>query len=549
MPASWPSPTHVYLGRRYACGIVGPASDLVRQSLLAFSPPVVAVGGLEPSVQVWLSDLPKPWSPESTLTFSTGESSSGPWVDVANRELAGIRTENWVTRIFAGALGFDSVYFRPVGNAIAFASEPTPLIELGDVSTDWEAWVDILTIGYPLGADTTCREVRRLPGATSIVVDSKGWRMERYRAYWEDVEPSDPRPADVVALLESALGEYRQADPAVTISGGWDSRLLAGTLMRGGRQAPIDGYTISTDDGFDQDLELAGPVAAELRMRHHVLGQPSDLAVTEHSYRRRVFHESWFHTWLEPLAATLRDDRRFVVDGLAGDVIFKNLFVTSGAITETDPLQRQHHVWEALIAGANLANREIWTEQISEMASAGGRDRFERAVARVADHPAAPTLSVLLTRTVRGIALSPSWLFGPECTMATPFASRPIVEAGLAVPLASKDGGTYYRQLLQEAAPEVARLPSTNDTPRPARKDRVSLTARNLETYGSLISKSPDAVRLLPADLRDMILNPGAIAMDPRRGWWLRVLKGASLLSDWQSRWAHRLRDVGSAPW
>lgn len=549
MNVAQPVRSHVYAGRRYACGIIGPASELSRQRLLAFSPPVVTAGGTDPMVEVWLSGVRAPWS-ESTLVFSTGESTSDPWLEVANRERAGITTNNGITTIFSGALGFDSVYFRPIGRAVAFASEPAPLMQLGDITTNWDAWVDILTIGYPLGADTTSSEVQRLPGASSIVFDTAGWRIEHYRAYWEDIEAfSDPGPEDVADLLQSALSGVPQAGPAVTLSGGWDSRLLAATLMRGRNQPTLNAYTISTDDGFDQDLELVGPVAEKLGMRHHILSQPLSLAATEQSYRRRVFHESWFHTWLEPLATTFRADRRVVVDGLAGDVLFKNLFVTPGAVAEPEPSMRLGHVWAALTGAADLMNREIWTERMAELCLEGGRSRFETAVGRAADHQAGPTLSVLLTRTVRGIALSPNWLFGPECELCTPFTSRPIVEAGLAIPLASKNSGVFYRRLLQAAAPEVAVLPSTNDTPRPPRKDRVSLSARNLAMYGDFIMSSPDAVRLLPAALRGMISEPEAIAADSRRGWWLRVIKGASLLADWQLTWNHRLSDVGSAPW
>lgn len=107
----------------------------------------------------------------------------------------------------------------------------------------------------------------------------------------------------------------------------------------------------------------------------------------------------------------------------------------------------------------------------------------------------------------------------------------------------------FYRGLFETAAPGVAGLPSTNDTPKPSPRDRKSLSAQNMAGYAEIITASFDAMRLLPDDLADLIADPDRLAVDPRRGAWVRILKGARVLSAWQRRWSHRVRDIGQAPW
>src|SRR5690606_38503915 len=119
---------------------------------------------------------------------------------------------------------------------------------------------------------------------------------------------------------------------------------------------------------------------------------------------------------------------------------------------ERDAERQMDLVWDALIAGAALSNSNIWNPRFQMVAQAT-RTRFGKCTARFVGHSAAPTLAVLLNRTVRGIAPSPLWLFGPECDVHMPFAHRSVIEAALAVPLTVKDQGSFYRALLEEAAP------------------------------------------------------------------------------------------------
>lgn len=535
---------HTYAGRQFVCGILGSAPELA-QRLVDLSPPVKNVVAPRLNGSLWMTRGGR-WDGEPTFDLFDGRGEAADWHEVANRDRAGLAVTDHTTRLFAGATGLGTLYVRDMGDALAFSSEPDPLIELGDVTTDWDAWIDILTLGYPQGPATPVEQVMRLEPATALVAGPDGWHLERYKPYWQNAEPSGASPAEVLDRLHEAIPAVTEPT-ALTLSGGWDSRLLAGVL-RHHSPAKLDTWTIATDDGFEQDLDLVGPVATALGANHRVRQQPDDLGQIEASYRERVFYETWFHTWLEPLAAELRADRWAIFDGLGGDVLFKNLLVSSECAHEPDPARQFDLVWDALIASAAISNPNLWSPGFASVATTARR-RFDQHTRHLTGHPAAPTLAVLESRTFRGIAASPMWLFGPECTVMTPFTQRGLVEAALAIPLPEKDKGTFYRALLQAAAPDIAGLPSTNDTPKPPPRDRKSLSPHNLVAYSALIAESRDASGILPRVLADLITDPHALAADPRRSAWVRALKGASLLSAWQRRWRHRLRDIGEAPW
>lgn len=536
---------HRYEGRPYACGVLGAVAPDTVQRLLDLSPPVRKVQAEHLRGELWTTTGGR-WNQRETYNLGSGQSEPHPWLQVANADHPGLAVTSEGIRLFSGATGLGALYFRQFGSGVAFSSEPDPLIDLGAVSTNWKAWIDILTLGHPQGASSTVEQVSRIEPASSVVLDDDVVRVQPYDPYWARVEQAEVSPPEVVDHLHAAMPRFTH--PSVTLSGGWDSRLLA-CLIRQHSSRPFDAWTIAADDGFDQDLDLAGPVAESLGANHSTRQQPEHLEPIEASYRLRVFYETWFHTWLEPLASELRLLRRQVLDGLGGDVLFKNLFVSAACVREPDPNQQLELVWESLTVNSSTNDPNVWGSQFLE-AARSSRERFDESIRHhVIGHDVAPTLAVLMTRSVRGIAPSPMWLFGPECDVATPFVARPVVEAALRIPLEEKVDGRFYRLLLEAVAPEVAAFPSTNDTPKPPPRERRSLSPMNIAAYSRSIVGSPDAMRLLPQALAYLVREPHQLAVDPRRGSWLKVLKGASLLSEWQHRWQHRLTDIGQAPW
>lgn len=533
-----------FFGRRYFCGSLGDVPSQTLDRLVSSGPRVDLVGQVEGLASVWASEV---GSKLTGVLASDMDVSVGDWHSAADLELAGVSFKDSEARVFAGATGFDSFYYRRVDSGVAFCSLPLPLYALGPVSIDWECWSDILSFGFPLGDATPVAEVRRLAGGESLVSQPGGGvRLDRRCAYWHDTRPAQWEPEQVVRVIAEQIPRLVVRRPVVTLSGGWDSRLLA-ALAKTRSLRSLDAYTIATDDGKERDLELAPAVARALSAKHTVLSQPEDPGTAAASFEERVFHETWMHNWLEPLAARLREQRSLVLDGLGGDVLLKNLYVPDAAVGAEDPLEAADLVFQRLVGGASFTNQRLWAPSAARILPEISRQRFLGSIDDLLEHPAGPSLWVLRTRTVRGISLSPYWMFGPECRVITPFTAPHFIETALSIPLKEKTGGRYYRSVLAVGAPDVAALPSTNDpgmtTPKPRRQLEVSNLARLLKS----VRKSPDAVGLLPVELRQ--ISVAELADDPRRRRWLGTLKRASLLANWQGSLGSGLRGVGEAPW
>ncbi len=541
--------SHVFARRPFICGVLGIRDTAIDLQLLKLAPLVDELRLPNAACRIWISGKSRrSVRDNSSFLFETGRTTDRSWNEAANEGHTGVHFQGSSARIFASATGLATVYYRRVEEGVAFASSPVPLSDLGSLSTDWDAWIDILTLGYPIGGATPAKEVRLLEGGKSLLMDGRRVAVQPFRTFWTELPQQAASAKTILEAVESAVPRIWQERPVVTLSGGWDSRLLAAVTRRRSRR-PVDAHTTSTDNGYELDLELSPPVADRLGIRQHITSHPDDFRRPESSFRQRVFYETWMHTWLEPMASRLRDERRLVIDGLAGDVLIKNLFVTDDCLAESNPHQRMEHVWRALVRAARLQQEGMWSQPVAKWLSERGRERFLAATHQYADHPAGPTLAVLNTRTARGINFSPRWMFGPECEVLTPFTQRQVVESALSVPLEEKTGGGFYRTVLGLGAPKVAELPSTNDPIRKTKRPRKQISALNLSYHADLIRGSPDAIRLLPDEMKSTLDTPEGLAAVEGIGQRIRTMKGASLLAEWQKEWGHHLKDIGSAPW
>jgi len=305
-------------------------------------------------------------------------------------------------------------------------------------------------------------------------------------------------------------------------------------------------WTTSNDDGRDRDLEYAPMVAKALGLRHRVLVPGPDAWVEEHTeVRRRVGFQTGHHVWIMPLVRALRARPEQYLDGLAGDVLFKSLFVGAEVAEAGDAADRRRVQWDAL-EQKRLQQRHLLAPGVADTFERLGRAAFDEATRVFDGHPAAATLSVLHTRTARAIAPSAQWLLGPEVSVRLPFLHPEVVSTALRVPLATKLGGTFYREMLHAAHPAVAQLPSTNDKRPPGNRGAMRQTSpAALGSMARSILADEVTSRLLAPEMRMALKDPRGLALVGNSATGLRILTWASLLGDWRAAYASRLAGGG----
>lgn len=509
-----------------------------------------------PSDLVTLSTTPGSQLYGSRRSLIQRSSSTHAWAAAAGLErhdLLGARLSRHgsTTTLETDALGLNELYCREYKNAVYFASRIAPLlaVDTDAITTDWEAWADIIAFGYPLADRTPFRDVRRMIAGSRWTVRD-GHTPELSLSPWPLLPPGPAAtPEQIVAAITQNVPRVSHHRPMVLLSGGWDSRLLAGITRTTSLRRPI-AWTTSPDDGWDLDVALAVPVAASLQLKHRIHIPEHD---AYHRYasstRRRVQFQTYMHTWLSPLANVVRHRRSPLLDGLAGDVLLKSLFVDAATGETRDRAVRMERVQASLSVA--LDNPDVFDPLLSEFVRESNRSGFDRAVASIPDFPGDATVAVLLTRTVRGIAPSPLWIFAPESDVRLPFIDPAVIAAALSIPINVKTGGEYYRKVLSTACPASASLPSTNDprSPEPRRYRRQSSPAA-LAWMGDLVRTSTDAMSLLPPKVAASVGNPGSsLAEGSHLNVPLRILQIASMLAEWQREFEAVLTDIGAAPW
>ncbi|GII61592.1 hypothetical protein Skr01_16770 [Sphaerisporangium krabiense] len=476
-----------------------------------------------------------------------------PWLAVAETyEAPGLIDERDAVTLHTGAFGLVDVYYLADGDAVYFAGNIEPLLALArrPYEVDWDAWAAIIKLTYPLLEATPYREVRRLPGATALVWSRAAQRItvERHAPRWVRQEPFDRgvTAGDMVALLHEALKPYDDRALLVPVSGGYDSRLLASIVKA--RGIDVESWTTSPDDGLDNDIDFARIVTRELGISHRIV--PQDPAAYPDEARwaaRRLEYLTSHHAWYSPFAREVHAAGRPIVDGLAGGPLMKNFLITADAVGAGTTADRQ----AALLAA--LATGEPHMPVLSERALAFVDDRvgaaFAQATSMLRGHRSELPLSVLHTRTARGIARSPVNLVGPEVTPVFPFLHPEFFDAALSVPVERKEGGRFYREILQAANPRVASLPSTNGALPHRRVPLRSAGPVAREWNHRMLVRAAEAVpSLMSGPMLDAIAK-GPDALTAFGSWNSRFwLRGLVLFGSWLTDYADVLGDL-TPPW
>jgi hypothetical protein len=442
-------------------------------------------------------------------------------------------------------LGLQELYVRETGDALYFAGRIDPLTELDDapLHADMAAWASVLGLGCPVGEATGFVEIRRILGATAW--QARVGRLNRlsFEPAWLAVEPVDTAgPNEVVDLVADQIPTDIER-LALPLSGGWDSRLLAALAARRSRTTP-HAWTCSTDDGKEFDLTLAGPVADALGLEHHlVVAGPDAWLENREAARVRMQYQTWYHTWLMPLARVLRRQHDAVLDGLAGDLLIGGHDFPIAEMRTSASSMDLRLAFMGQLSGGRLRDNDMLAPATSDWAEDAVRAGFLRCTDRFDGHPAALTLCHLLIRTVRAIAPAPTWLLGPETRVQLPFVHPDVIAAALRVAEERKVDGAFYRRVLETGCgPRVAILPSTHD---PRRRSAPLFRRQNSPAALAAMAKSIGAdeeVRaLLSPRLLAALADPETLTPIVRDPIPRVTLQWADMFAHWRRRYANRV--------
>jgi asparagine synthase (glutamine-hydrolysing) len=169
-------------------------------------------------------------------------------------------------------LGIKPLYYRPLPDGIAFASELKALMLLGTPEIDQSAVRDFLFHGYIPAPKSIYRGIYKLPAGHRLTWRAGELHIERYwNPSTEIVERSAEETVQQLdALLREVVPQHTVSDVPVGVflSGGIDSALTAYYL-----DAPRT-YTLGFERGGRSEADAARQVAAHLDTEHLEMTAP-----------------------------------------------------------------------------------------------------------------------------------------------------------------------------------------------------------------------------------------------------------------------------------
>ncbi|MEW9532780.1 asparagine synthetase B family protein [Microbispora sp. NPDC049125] len=554
----WPR----FQARPYVCGAIGPF-DQARLDLLARSGPAVRPVRSGPDAALLASAPLEPYRDTTasqaagTTAYAwggrgpvQGDGTPGDWLKVAETwETPGLVDAPEGATLHTGAFGLDDVYYLADGDAIYFAGLIEPLLTLArhPYEVNWAAWAAILKLTFPLLEDTPYQQIRRLPGATALTWSrtERRLRLDRRAPRWVREEPVDRgvTGGDMVALLHDALKPYERV--LVPVSGGYDSRLLASVAVA--RRMDVESWTTSPDDGLDNDIDFARYITRELGIPHRIVPQDAGRFPDEALWAaRRLEYLTSHHAWYSPFAREVHAGGRPVVDGLAGGPLMKNFLISADAVGAGTGASRREALLASLTTGD--AHIPVLGDAALEWMDDQVGTAFARATSALHGHRSELPLSVLHTRTVRGIARSPIGLVGPEAEPVFPFLHPEFFDAALSVPVTRKEGGRFYREILRAANPRVAALPSTNGA-LPHRRVPLRSNGPVAREWSHRMLRRAASIPGLMSPQMGEVIEGGPDALAAFGSWNSRFwLRGLVVFGAWLDDYGDDLGDL-TPPW
>ena len=380
--------------------------------------------------------------------------------------------------LFLGAdlLGLFPLYYASAGDCLLFSTTPSvfKFHPRFHEELSIEGLAGILLVNFIVGGQTLLQGVKRLPPGRALRWNSETGPEEIHREF---LRPSDryfgnsfEKNLEIVdGLLEAAV-KKDAGDRALTLlSGGLDSRLLAGYLSR------VPGCRVrAVTQGDKADFETRCAMAVAKRLGwEHFIADAEEFSCEKYA-RARVEHEGLSHGFNTPyflqLAAKLRGSYEPVYSGVHGDSALGGATLErvrdakTGRWTFEAHLAHLNHsgipaaVIRKLIPPARLGDAlENVIEKLRQDYEACGGEPFQRAW--LFDLAFADRFQVgFIPRAL---------LFSTRPVL--PFIDRDLLEAVSAMPYGAIAGRRLERELVCRRFPELASLPldrnSTDTSP------------------------------------------------------------------------------------
>jgi asparagine synthase (glutamine-hydrolysing) len=331
---------------------------------------------------------------------------------------------------------------------------------------NWRALGDLCQLENLTNNNTLHPSIQRIPPG-SILRFRNGKIDLRSKAYIDTIPIHPTNPGEAVAALNQEVALWAGSDPYLSLSGGFDSRVILSSLLAQG----IRPHLITMGSEASSDVQVARRIATRFGLSHDLikitlddfLGNGSTISALTNG-TKTAWH---WHTYLYPLKAQIPSSSTFFV-GTLGEFARSYYFdkgVAGRMANAFSPLALQRF-WklkltrhptfekEELPGLASEFSHQLSTEGIEERSqrmSSLCHDRFLEGLTRYYFEQRVPNF---YANGIKMYLASSQW--------RSPFHSRKWINSIWNLDASWKLGSNWHRYAIQKNFPQLLEFPEEN---------------------------------------------------------------------------------------
>lgn len=369
---------------------------------------------------------------------------------------------------------------------------------------DKEAVALTMLLGYAPGGKTLWEDIQRVEPAMVFSIDAREHNVYRKSSFAIDFSHSGIRLADqqdqIFHLLEEGLSDRLNAgnNVALSLSGGLDSRLLAGMLAGMGRSIPTLTYA-DAEASAAADLAAVGQIVSQLQLeKDHALFQlslPGDTQFDQLNGLKQGLNYLGM-AFILPFLDRFRQRGLWQLTGDGGDKLLADL-------RPLRKLRTNHQLIEYLLRNHAVMPLSL----VAEMSGFSREDLRDLLLQTLQAYDVANENERYMSFLIRERAMI--WLFEGEdrnrcyAWSTTPYYSPAMFEACLQYPMEAKRNGSLFLAFFERLPGKLQHISNPNWKCSPADQQAVNRVFRRQKLRASmpfpllkLLAKNKDSMTL-----------------------------------------------------
>ena len=334
---------------------------------------------------------------------------------------------------------------------------------------NWAALADLSTFDHTLEEDTLHPQISKVP-LGSYLHFSEG-KLICHTLSWETLNPSQASSAQqTLDRFNEAVQDWLQEPVGVSLSAGFDSRLLLASVLKAGVRPFV--FTMGTEDSTD--VIISRQIARHFQLDHQVVQLKFEDYFTQGNKISRLTNGTkvirHWHTYFYPSYIQIPANSIVYIGTNGG--FAKNFYYDKGILSlyknRLSPSQTLKQIWSNRLRWGTLFKPEeldrLHPHFAQELGVDGQRQRLDRVIQLCHGRLMGGLERFYLTHRVQNFMGNGFKLYEQHLNIRTPFLNRDWVKSTWNLDYPWRLGNNWHRFAIAKTLPELMNFAEQGET-------------------------------------------------------------------------------------